>query len=112
MVFSVAIVGCTEKVSFSRDVMPILAESCLSCHQQGAEGYVASGFSVESYADIMQGTNAGPVIDPGVSYASTLQVLVEHKADPSIAMPLKMKKLSAAKTRVIGEWIDQGALNN
>ena len=112
IVCSIALVGCAEKVSFSQDVMPILAENCLVCHQEGTEGYIASGFSVESYEDVMKGTSAGPVVEAGYSYASTLQVLVQHGADPSIAMPQKARKLSAGDIQVIGDWIDEGALNN
>ena len=52
-----------------------------------------------------------PVVEPGYSYASTLQVLVEHGADPSIAMPQKARKLSPGEIQTIGDWIDQGASN-
>jgi len=112
IVCSIALVGCAEKVSFSQDVMPILAENCLACHQEGADGYTVTGFSVETYEDVMKGTSIGPVVEAGYSYASTLQVLVQHGADPSIAMPLKARKLSAGEIQVIGDWIDEGALNN
>ena len=107
-----AIAGCEEKVRFASDVMPILAENCLLCHKEGGAGYEASGFSVESYEAVMKGTNAGPVVEPGYSYASTLQVLVEHGADPSIAMPQRARKLSPGDIQTIGDWIDQGAQNN
>ena len=107
-----ALSGCAEQVSFSTDVMPILTENCLVCHKEGTPGYEASGFSVETYEDVMKGTDAGPVVEPGYSYASTLQVLVEHGADPSIAMPQKARKLSAGDIQTIGDWIDQGAQNN
>jgi len=112
IVISVLLSGCAEELSFSRDVMPILAKNCLSCHQQGGEGYAISGFSVETYEDIMKGTNAGAVVEPGYSYASTLQVLVEHRADPSIAMPREAVKMPLSDIQIIGDWIDQGAQNN
>jgi hypothetical protein len=81
VICSIVIAGCAEKVSFSADVMPILAEHCLDCHQEGGAGYAASGFSVASYDDVMKGTRNGPVVEAGYSYASTLQVLVQHGAD-------------------------------
>ena len=112
IVCSVALSGCAEQVSFSADVMPILVENCLVCHEAGAPGFEASGFSVESYEDVMKGTEAGPVVEPGYSYASTLQVLVEHGADPSIAMPQRSRKLSPGDIQTIGDWIDEGAQNN
>ena len=35
----------------------------------------------------MKGTKLGSVIVPGSSISSTLVILIEHKADPSINMP-------------------------
>ena len=110
--------GCSQKhnevsneVSFVKDVMPILKENCLSCHSKNGEGFLASGFSVESYESIMKGTKYGPVIQPGESYASTMLVLVDHKADPSINMPRSAPKLSVENIKMIGDWISQGAKN-
>ena len=104
--------ACTKQASFSEDVMPILEAKCLSCHAEGSEGFEASGFSVESYENLMKGTRQGPVIEPGHSYFSTLQIVVEHRADPSVSMPRDSAKLSAAEIQTIGEWIDQGAKKN
>ena len=104
--------GCEKQVSFSENVMPILEAKCLSCHAEGSEGYVATGFSVESYEQVMKGTRDGPVIEPGYSYFSTLQIVVEHRADPSVSMPRNSAKLSGPEIQLIGEWIDQGAKNN
>ncbi len=105
--------GCADdEVSFSKEVMPILQESCLPCHKQGGDGYAASGLSVESYDNVMKGTKYGPVITPGYSFSSTLQILVEHKADSSINMPRGRPRLSQEKIELIGRWIDQGAKNN
>jgi len=104
--------GCMKQVSFSKDVMPILEAKCLSCHAEGSEGFEAVGLSVESYEQVMKGTRDGPVIEPGYSYFSTLQIVVEHRADPSVSMPRNSAKLSSAEIQIIGEWIDQGARNN
>ncbi len=104
--------GCKKQVSFSENVMPILEAKCLSCHAVGSEGFKASGLSVESYEQVMKGTRQGPVIEPGYSYFSTLQIVVEHRADPSSAMPRDSAKLSNSEIQIIGEWIDQGAKNN
>jgi len=108
--FSLA--GCTKQVSFLENVMPILEAKCLSCHSEGSEGFEASGFSVESYEQLMKGARNGPVIDPGYSYFSTLQIVIEHRADPSSTMPKNSAKLSSQEIQIIGEWIDQGAKNN
>ena len=121
--------GCAkQEVSFKQDVYPILQKNCRSCHSPGGEGYAASGFSVETYESVMKGTKFGPVIVPRSSISSTVMVLLEHKADPSISMPRskvqpllerekylkdwKAPMLPADQIRFIGNWIDQGAKNN
>jgi len=60
----------------------------------------------------MEGTKLGPVIQPGYSYASTLQILIEHRANRLINMPKGRAPLSRVEIQMIGEWIDQGAENN
>jgi len=121
--------GCAKKeVSFKQDVYPILQKNCLSCHSPGGEGYAASGFSVETYESVMKGTKFGPVIVPRSGISSTVMILLEHKADPSINMPRskaqpllehekylkdwKAPMLPADQIRLIRNWIDQGAKNN
>jgi len=108
-------VACTEneqQISFSKDVMPIFVEHCTQCHNEGGVGHNESGFLMKDYDSIMQGTKLGPVIQAGQSHASTLQILVEHKADTSINMPKGGIKLPKDKIEIIKKWIDQGAKNN
>jgi hypothetical protein len=111
-------VGCSRQVSFKNDVDPILKARCLSCHAPGGEGYEASGFSVETYQSVMKGTRYGPVIEPGSSIGSTLTRLIEHAADPSIAMPkshhpgMTSEYLRQEQIDTIKKWIDQGAKDN
>jgi uncharacterized membrane protein len=112
VVLSCLLAGCDRQVSFAGDVMPILEVKCLSCHEEGSKGFELSGFSVESYDHLMRGTRQGPVIEPGYSYFSTLQIVVEHRANPSSSMPMNSAKLSNREIQVIGEWIDQGARDN
>jgi len=114
ILFFAFVTGCSKEksVSFSQDIHPILKENCFPCHQAGGVGEVASGLNVESYDSLMQGTKLGPVIQPGQSYASTLQVLVEHNAGDEINMPKGGVKLAQEKIETIGNWIDQGAKNN
>ena len=54
---------------------------------------------------------AAGVIDTQRDF-STLQIVVEHGADPSISMPKDAAKLSSSEIQTIGEWINQGAKNN
>jgi hypothetical protein len=113
--------GCSQEVSYQKDVSPILRDNCLSCHTGEGEGSQASGFSVQSYEDLMSGTKFGKVVVPGDSLSSTLYRLIDHQADPKIQMPPhheealaegKMGSLSADQINTIKLWIDQGAKNN
>jgi hypothetical protein len=107
--------GCMGEgdVSYSRDVEPILAANCRSCHQAGGAGTKASGFSMASYDDLMKGTSFGPMVIPGDAEGSNLVVLMEGRADPSIAMPHgDAEPVSAADIGTIRRWIDQGAKKN
>ena len=113
--------GCSQEVSFQKDVNPILQGKCLSCHDGEGEGVKASGFSVRTYDDLMKGTQFGKVVVPGDSLSSSLYRLIDHQADPKIQMPPhhdealaegKMDSLSGAEINTIKAWIDQGAKNN
>ena len=116
VLFSIAIAGCQEKertVSYSQDIRPILEKYCTECHLPGGQGYMASGFSMASYEELMVGTRNGPMIIAGDSLGSNMLVLMEGRADPSIKMP-HGKSASATKEELdaIRLWIDQGAQNN
>lgn len=104
--------GCTREVSFRHDVFPILSENCLSCHTAGGEGLAKSGLNMENYDGLMKGTKFGPIVVAGSSVGSTLVLLVERQAHPSINMPKDKPPISAGQIKIIRQWIDQGAKNN
>ncbi len=104
--------GCTREVSFKQDVFPILSENCLSCHKAGGEGLAKSGLNMESYDGLMKGTKFGPIVVAGSSVSSTLVLLVERQAHPSINMPKDRPPITADQIKIIRQWIDQGAKNN
>lgn len=107
--------GCDREdaVSFSQDVKPILDQNCIECHQAGGSGMEASGFSMETFDDLMKGTNFGPMIVPGDPEGSNMLVLMEGRADPSISMPHGYREpVSTQDVQTIRLWIDQGARNN
>ncbi len=112
---AVALTGCkSEKtVSFSQDVQPIIEKHCIDCHREGGSGYEASGFAMDSYDGVMKGTRNGPMVIAGDVEGSNMLVLMEGRADPSIAMPHgDLDPASAKEIAAIRAWIDQGAKNN
>ena len=105
--------ACSPRnVSFSADVQPILKQYCLECHVPGGAGYAASGFDMSSYAALMKGGKYGALVIPGDPLTSTLNMLVEGRADPSIHMPHGREKLSDRETEILSVWVHEGAKNN
>ncbi len=120
-VASLLVAGCEKPVSYKRDIRPILVMNCLECHDGKGEGSVASGFSVQTYDSLMQGTKYGPVIVPGSAVSSSLYRMVSDRVDPKIQMPPRHQEslangrgepLHEVQIRNIELWIDQGARNN
>ncbi len=109
--------GCdttpAAKISFAKQVQPILAQHCLECHDTKGSGAVASGLQLTSYQHLMKGTKFGPVIKPGDSLSSTLVILIEGRANASINMPHGDRPpLSKEQVQTLRQWIDQGANDN
>ena len=117
---ALAVTACSQDVSYSKDVKPILTQNCLQCHDGQGQGSTESGLVLVEYDDLMQGTKLGQVVVPGNSVSSTLYRLVAHEADPKLHMPphhkeagdMKLTPLSDAQIETIKLWIDQGAKNN
>jgi hypothetical protein len=112
---TLALGACSREepsVSFSRDVQPVLNARCGACHVPGQPGYEASGLSTAGYESLMKGTKFGPVVIPGDPLTSTLTMLVEGRADPSIRMPHGDQPLPAAELKALRDWVAQGAKNN
>jgi len=96
-----------ERVDFVRDVRPILAAHCHSCH--GPEKSKAD-LRLDRRAEAMAGSHGGTtaVIVPGDAGAS---LLIERLTtdDEDDRMPRDAAALSAADIELLSAWIDQGA---
>jgi len=114
LVSTLMTIACSgeHKPGYTADVRPILDKHCAECHMPDMAGAKKSGFQIDSYASIMNGTKLGPVIVPGSAESSTLYILVAGKADPKINMPHGKESLSAKEIDTIRLWIDQGAMDN
>ena len=113
--------GCEQSVSYTEDIQPILFASCLSCHDQNSEGYLTSGFSLDSYDAVMKGTKFGAVVIAGSPESSSLYLVVAHKTASEIHMPPHTDdalaegrgvSLTEEQIESIRLWIEQGAQNN
>jgi hypothetical protein len=104
--------AAARPVSFNLDVLPILANHCVKCHQPGGAGFEASGLDLRGFDALMQGTKHGKIIVPGNPLSSTLMVLIDGRADPSIRMPHNEQPLLKQQVEIVHDWIKQGAKNN
>lgn len=105
--------GAGDNAVFRKRVYPILERNCLACHQPGGKGHTKSGLDMRSFKSLMKGTKFGQVIVPGDAFTSNLMVLMEGRADASLAMPhSERRNLSRWQKHLIRTWINRGAKDN
>ena len=91
-------------ISSDNDVQPILNARCIKCH--GVER-VKEGLDLQSYDNLIAGSNNGPVIEAGNADNSLfVQLIVEGE------MPNRGDPVTPAELQLITDWVNQGALNN
>jgi len=113
---SLVVVACAIKqhISFQRDVRPIVVDKCIDCHSPPyGEGYIKTGLDLRSYESLMKGSVYGPVIVPGSSKKSPLNMLVEGRAG-NLSRVLKMQHdpMTDDEIKAIRLWVKQGAQDN
>lgn len=95
-----------EPVDFARDIKPVFAKHCLSCH--GADKQEGGLRLDQSVSGLKGGDNFGQAILPGKGEDSPLfQFIARDDAD--LKMPPRGPRLLAREQEVIRLWIDQGA---
>src|SRR5580700_11075251 len=90
---------------YTRDVQPILAKNCLSCH--GPEKR-KGGLRLDRRSTALKGGDSGAVIVPGKPSESLLLKKIASKDDDE-RMPPTGKPLSAEQIRILTDWIAAGA---
>jgi hypothetical protein len=93
-----------KAIDFNRDVKPIFAKHCLSCHGPDKQKH---GLRLDRRVDALRGSDNGPVIVAGKSAESLLFQLVSGH-DKDRPMPPK-GPLSADELAILKAWIDRGA---
>ena len=94
----------TAKVDYDKDVKPLLAQNCYSCHGDVVQ---QSGLRLDLRQNALRGGDYGPVIIPGKSTESKLiKRLVD--GDGGLQMP-PSGPLADDEIGILRAWIDQGA---
>ncbi|MFH5806588.1 PSD1 and planctomycete cytochrome C domain-containing protein [Alienimonas sp. DA493] len=91
---------------FEREVRPLLAERCYSCHSAGAESLKA-GLSVDSRAGLLAGGDSGPALAPGDTEASLLIEAVRYESYAYDMPP--SGKLPDDEIAALERWVAMGA---
>jgi ankyrin repeat protein len=94
----------TAKVDFLKDVQPLLAQKCHSCHGDLVQ---QSGLRLDRRQLALRGGDYGPVIIPGKSAESKLIRRLVN-GDGGLQMP-PTGPLSDEEIGLLRAWIDQGA---
>ena len=103
----------SQEMSYKKDVVPIIHDYCLSCHQPGGKGYEKSGLDMRTYQSLMKGTKFGSVIKPKDSFTSIFIQVIEGRVHSSIKMPYGMNGgLAKENINILKTWVDQGAKEN
>ena len=88
-------------ISFSRQIAPLLASKCGSCHVDDDKGKV----SMANYAALMRGSPTdGIIVMPGKGQGSRVIEVIE-----SGDMPRGGGRVSRAELALLTKWIDEGA---
>ncbi|HUE71174.1 MAG TPA: DUF1553 domain-containing protein [Pirellulaceae bacterium] len=98
------------KVTFNRDVRPILAENCFSCHGLDAN-HREAGLRLDTFEGATADRDGSCAIVPGDLSQSALWQRV-CSTDPDVVMPpppSNKQPLSADKRAILKAWIEQGA---
>jgi mono/diheme cytochrome c family protein len=94
-----------EPVDYARDIKPILAKNCYTCHGANKQ---SAGLRLDTAAAALEGSKSGAVIVPGKSGDSKM-IKAVMGADGIKQMPYKKVALGAKQIALLRSWIDAGA---
>ena len=92
-------------IDFSHQIVPILRKHCAECH---AGDQRKGGLSINTRADLLRGSENGPVIDIAKSDASKLIEVIVSDVEGE-RMPPEGPRLSSEEVDLVKRWIAGGA---
>ncbi len=104
---AVALTAQGQKVTYDDQVMPILRNACLKCHNPDkAKG----DLDMSTFSALIKGGSSGSVVAGGNPDSSKLYKVITHAEEPT--MPPNSAKISAGDIETIRKWIAGGLLEN
>jgi WD40 repeat protein len=96
--------AAAAKISYRRDVAPILKRHCTTCHTKNDPG---GGLCMDTVKLFAEGGKSGPAIIPGKPDESLVIQMVTGARKPP--MPYKQPPLPKTKIHTLRQWILAGA---
>jgi WD40 repeat protein len=104
---AVTLAAQAQKVTYDDQVLPILRNSCLKCHNPDkAKG----DLDLSTHAALLKGGSSGPVVVGGNPDSSKLFKVITHAEEPT--MPPNAGKIALSDIDMIRKWIAGGLLEN
>ncbi len=94
------------EVSFKKQVQPVLASACLSCHGEKND---KGELRLHTQEGLLEGGEYGKVVVPGKPEKSSIYTSTVLPPDDDDIMPPKGEPLTIDQANVIKEWIAAGA---
>jgi hypothetical protein len=95
--------------SFSRDILPLLSDTCFQCHGPDEKARKAK-LRLDLKEGAFRVTEGKAIIAPGKSADSELfKRLISQDPDDVMPPPKSNRKLSTEQIALIRQWIDEGA---
>lgn len=96
--------------SFSRDVAPMFAASCLNCHNPKSRNWDQHKLDLTTFAGMMKGADGSPIFEAKMSDGSSL--IARLRGDGVRRMPPGggNNRIGEEKIKEVAAWIDAGGL--
>ncbi len=100
------VVQATQKVNYTKEIKPLLAQKCVSCH---GEERPRGGLRLDTAANGLKGGKSGSAIVAKKAADSPLIIAI-HGEGSIARMPLKRPPLKPEEIALLTRWIEEGAL--
>ncbi|MGZ8919607.1 MAG: WD40 repeat domain-containing protein, partial [Limisphaerales bacterium] len=100
----------TDRVSFHREILPVLQANCLPCHNQTR---AKADLILETPGTMLKGGESGPALVPGKPQESRVLQSAAHRLEDFVMPPagnkVNARDLTPAELGLLSLWIEQGA---
>ena len=106
-----AAAGAAEPVSFARDILPILSDTCFACHgpdEAGRKGGLRLDVQASAYGE---GESGAVALVPGKPEASeVIARILSQDRDEVMPPPKALRQLTAPQKELLQRWVAEGAV--